>query len=147
MYAVMRTAGKQYRVAAEDTISVDMLVGQPGETVAFEDVLMLSGEDGVTVGAPTVDGARVEAEVVEHTRGPRLIIFKKKRRKNFRRKNGHRQDRTVLKVLQIVTADGVAIGEPGPALEAAPEPVNEPAPEPPSEPAAEQPAPEQQPDA
>ena len=122
MHAVLRTAGKQYRVAAQDTISVDMLVGQPGETVAFDDVLMVSGEDGVTVGSPTVDGARVEAEVVEHTRGPRLIIFKKKRRKNFRRRNGHRQDRTVLKITQILMGGEMGVGS---AVGAAAEPAGE----------------------
>ena len=110
MYAVMRTAGKQFRVTADDVISVDMLVGQPGETVAFDEVLMVGGQDGVEVGSPTLSGVRVEAEVVEHTRGPRLIVFKKKRRKNFRRKNGHRQDRTVLKIMQIVTGAEMPVG-------------------------------------
>ncbi|NBC32021.1 MAG: 50S ribosomal protein L21 [Alphaproteobacteria bacterium] len=129
MYAVVRTAGKQYRVAAQDKIFVDMLVGQPGETVAFDDVLMLGGDDGVTVGSPTIAGARVEAEVVEHTRGPRLTVFKKRRRKNSRRKNGHRQDRTVLKVLQIVGAGSAASPEPE-AAPSAPEADGGPAPQP-----------------
>jgi len=96
MYAVIRTGGKQYRVAKDDVISVEKLAGEPGATIEFGDVLMVG--DGETAGTPLVAGAAVSATVVEHKRGDRVIIFKKKRRHNYRRKNGHRQAITVLRI-------------------------------------------------
>jgi large subunit ribosomal protein L21 len=102
MFAVIRTGGKQYRVAAEDVIKVDKLSGEPGEIVQFGDVLMVGG-DSVSLGAPTVAGASVAAEVLEQGRGPKIIAFKKRRRKNSRRKRGHRQDFTLLRVTEILT--------------------------------------------
>jgi large subunit ribosomal protein L21 len=101
MFAVIRTGGKQYRVAAEDVIKVDKVKGDPGEIVQFGDVLVVGG-DNVTLGAPTVAGASVAAEVLEQGRGPKIIAFKKRRRKNSRRKRGHRQEFTLVRVTEIL---------------------------------------------
>ncbi len=103
MYAIIKTGGKQYRVAPEDVITVEKLVGEPGDTVVISEVLMVADGNEVQVGAPFVEGASVACELVEQTRGPKIIIFKKKRRKHYRRKKGHRQDLTVLKVTEILT--------------------------------------------
>ena len=103
MYAIIKTGGKQYRVAPEDVITVEKLAGEPGDTVVISEVLMVADGDGVQIGSPFVDGASVACELVEQTRGPKIIIFKKKRRKHYRRKKGHRQDLTVLKVTEILT--------------------------------------------
>jgi len=102
MFAVIRTGGKQYKVAKDDVISVEKLLGEPGETVQLDDVLMI-GEDGKapTVGTPLVDKAAVFAEVLEQGKADKIIVFKKKRRHNYRRKRGHRQDQTVLRVLEV----------------------------------------------
>ncbi len=102
MFAVIRTGGKQYRVAAEDTFAVEKLAGEAGDQVTFSDVLMLGGE-APKLGAPLVAGASVVAEIVEQKRGPKLIVFKKRRRHNSRRKNGHRQDLTLVKITEILT--------------------------------------------
>lgn len=109
MFAVIRTGGKQYRVAAEDVIKVDRLDGEPGEIVQFGEVLVVGG-DNVTLGAPTVAGASVAAEVLEQGRGRKVIAFKKRRRKNSRRKRGHRQDFTLVRVTEILT-DGAKPGK------------------------------------
>ncbi|MBM3645885.1 MAG: 50S ribosomal protein L21 [Alphaproteobacteria bacterium] len=98
MLAVIRTGGKQYKVAAQDTLEIERLEGETGATVEFTDVLMV----GEKVGSPTVAGAKVVASIVKQTRGPHLIVFKKRRRQNSRRKNGHRQDLTLVKIEQIV---------------------------------------------
>jgi large subunit ribosomal protein L21 len=98
MIAVIRTGGKQYTVAAEDELIVERIAGAAGDKVEFDDVLMV----GEKVGAPTVAGAKVVASIVKQARGPHLIVFKKRRRQNSRRKNGHRQDLTVVKIEQIV---------------------------------------------
>ena len=98
MIAVIRTGGKQYTVAAEETHTIERIPGEAGATVEFTDVLMVDG----TVGTPTVAGAKVVASIVKQARGPHLIVFKKRRRQNSRRKNGHRQDLTVVKIEQIV---------------------------------------------
>ena len=90
MFAVIKTGGKQYRVAAEDVIEVEKLAGEPGDVVAFESVLMVGEGESATIGTPMVEGATVAGEVVEQTRGPKVIAFKKRRRKNSRRKHGHR---------------------------------------------------------
>ena len=102
MFAVIKTGGKQYRVAADDVITIERRTGAPGDVVTFDDVLMLTGTDGVQVGAPTVAGATVGAEIVEHTRGPKVIAFKKRRRKNSRRKRGYRDEITVLRITEIL---------------------------------------------
>ncbi len=102
MFAVIRTGGKQYRVAAEDVIKVEKVSGDPGEIVQFGEVLVVGG-DNVTLGAPTVSGASVAAEVLEQGRGPKVIAFKKRRRKNSRRKRGHRQEFTLVRVTEILT--------------------------------------------
>jgi large subunit ribosomal protein L21 len=98
MIAVIRTGGKQYTVAADQELTVERIAGATGDKVEFDDVLMV----GEKVGAPTVAGAKVVASIVKQARGPHLIVFKKRRRQNSRRKNGHRQDLTVVKIEQIV---------------------------------------------
>jgi len=102
MFAVFKTGGKQYRVAAEDVLKVDKVKGEPGEIVEFGEVLLVGGES-LTLGAPTVAGATVAAEVLEQARGPKIIAFKKRRRKNSRRKRGHRQEFTLLRITEILT--------------------------------------------
>jgi large subunit ribosomal protein L21 len=102
MFAVFKTGGKQYRVAAEDVLKVDKIKGEAGEVVEFGEVLVVGG-DSVTVGVPTVAGATVAAEVVEQGREPKIIAFKKRRRKNSRRKRGHRQEFTLLRITEILT--------------------------------------------
>jgi large subunit ribosomal protein L21 len=102
MFAVIKTGGKQYRVAAEDVIRIDKIKGDPGQTIEFGEVLVVGGEN-VSLGAPTVAGASVAAEVIEQGRGPKIIAFKKRRRKNSRRKRGHRQEFTLVRVTEILT--------------------------------------------
>src|SRR4029079_11287211 len=102
MFAVIKTGGKQYRVAAEDVIRVDRVNGQPGEIVEFGEVLVVGG-DVPRLGTPTVAGALVAGEVLEHTRGDKVIAFKKRRRKNSRRKRGYRHDFTVIRITEILT--------------------------------------------
>jgi large subunit ribosomal protein L21 len=121
MFAVFKTGGKQYRVAAEDVLKVDKIKGEPGEVVAFGEVLAVGGES-VTLGAPTVAGATVAAEVLDQGRGGKIIAFKKRRRKNSRRKRGHRQEFTLLRITEILT-DGKKPNKTPP-----PRPKREPAP-------------------
>ena len=102
MFAVIKTGGKQYRVAAEDVLKIDKIKGEPGEIIQLADVLVVGG-DSVTLGVPTVSGASVAAEVLEQGRGPKIIAFKKRRRKNSRRKRGHRQEFTLLRITEILT--------------------------------------------
>jgi large subunit ribosomal protein L21 len=102
MFAVIKTGGKQYRVAAEDKLKVEKVAGEPGEIIQFGDVLVVGG-DSVTLGNPTVAGASVAAEVLDQGRGPKVIAFKKRRRKNSRRKRGYRDEITVLRVTEILT--------------------------------------------
>jgi len=102
MFAVIKTGGKQYRVAAEDKIRIDGIDREPGEIVEFGEVLMLGG-DNVQVGAPTIAGAMVAGEVLQHTRGEKVIAFKKRRRKNSRRKRGYRHDFTLIRITEILT--------------------------------------------
>ncbi|MCB1547105.1 MAG: 50S ribosomal protein L21 [Hyphomicrobiaceae bacterium] len=104
MYAVIKTGGKQYRVAAEDVLEVEKVVGDAGSTVEFTDVLMVAGSGAPKVGTPLVAGAKVTAEIVEQGRGPKVISFKKRRRKNSRRKRGHRQLLTTVRIKDIVGA-------------------------------------------
>jgi large subunit ribosomal protein L21 len=125
MFAVIKTGGKQYRVAVEDVIRVDHLAATPGDIVEFGDVLMLGG-DSVVVGAPTIAGATVAGELLQHTRGDKVIAFKKRRRKNSRRKRGYRHDFSVVRITEILT-DGkkptkvAKKAEPKPKAAAAPE--------------------------
>jgi large subunit ribosomal protein L21 len=121
MFAVIRTGGKQYRVAAEDVIKVEKVKGDPGEIVQFGEVLVVGGDD-VTLGEPTIAGASVAAEVLEQGRGAKVIAFKKRRRKNSRRKRGHRQEFTLLRVTEILT-DGAK-----PTVTARPKPERKPKP-------------------
>ena len=104
MFAVIRTGGKQYRVAPQDILKVEKLDAEAGSTVTFTDVLAMGGEGGVTIGAPLVEGASVTATVVAQDRLPTVIIFKKRRRQNSRRRNGHRQPVTVLRIADITSA-------------------------------------------
>ena len=108
MFAVIKTGGKQYRVAADDVLKVEKVKGEPGEIVQFGDVLVVGGDD-VKLGEPTVSGASVAAEVLEQGRGPKVIAFKKRRRQNSRRKRGHRQDFTVVRINGF-TLNGKALG-------------------------------------
>ncbi|MBD0272371.1 MAG: 50S ribosomal protein L21 [Acetobacteraceae bacterium] len=103
-YAVIRTGGKQYRVTPDAVLTVEKLEAEPGASITFHDVLALGTDAGVQIGAPTVPGARVVATVVEQNRGDKVIIFKKRRRQNSRRKNGHRQHQTVLRISEIAAA-------------------------------------------
>ena len=121
MFAVIRTGGKQYRVAAEDVIKVEKVKGDPGEIVQFGEVLVVGGDD-VTLGEPTIAGASVAAEVLEQGRGAKVIAFKKRRRKNSRRKRGHRREFTLLRVTEILT-DGAK-----PTVTARPKPERKPKP-------------------
>ncbi|MDX2029012.1 MAG: 50S ribosomal protein L21 [Alphaproteobacteria bacterium] len=101
MFAVVKTGGKQYKVAQGDVIQVEKLPGEPNAKVELGDVLMLCDAGTVTVGAPFISGAKISAEVVSQNRSGKLIVFKKKRRQNYRRKNNHRQEYTVLKITGI----------------------------------------------
>ncbi|MFQ5625150.1 MAG: 50S ribosomal protein L21 [Methyloligellaceae bacterium] len=103
MYAVIRTGGKQYRVAPDDIIEVEKLSGEAGEIIQFSEVLMLGGDGSARIGAPTVSGASVAAQVIEQKRAGKIIVFKKKRRKNYRRKKGHRQHLTAVRITEILT--------------------------------------------
>ncbi|MGJ0502936.1 MAG: 50S ribosomal protein L21 [Methylocystis sp.] len=100
MFAVIKTGGKQYSVAAGDVITVMALDGAPGDAVTFDEVLMLGG-DSPKIGAPTVAGAKVSGEIAEQTRSPKSIAFKKRRRQNSKRKRGHRQDLTLVRITAI----------------------------------------------
>ena len=108
MYALVRTGGKQYRVAKDDTILVERIAADEGAEVILDDVVMLGDGDKVTIGTPRVKGAAVSATVVSQTRGPKIIIFRRKRRKNHRRTQGHRQDLTLLKI-NAIAEDGKSL--------------------------------------
>jgi large subunit ribosomal protein L21 len=129
MFAVIKAGGKQYRVAPEDIIRIDRVNGQPGEIVEFGEVLVLGG-DTPQIGAPMIAGATVAGEVLQHTRGDKVIAFKKRRRKNSRRKRGYRHEFSVIRITEILT-DGAK-----PSKEAKPRPKREPKPEPKPEAAA-----------
>lgn len=102
MFAVIKTGGKQYRVAAEDVLRVERLQAEPGAVVEFGEVLVVGGEAPL-LGAPTVAGATVAGEVLDHVRGAKVIAFKKRRRKNSRRKRGHRQEYSLVRITEILT--------------------------------------------
>ena len=121
MYAVVATGGKQYRVSPGDRIEVEKLVGEVGQTIALDHVMMIGGEEqAVSIGTPRLDDAWVEAQIVAQKRGKKIIIFKHKRRKGYRRKQGHRQSLTALKITGIhptaaqdeAQAEAVAAPEP-----------------------------------
>ena len=101
MFAVVKTGGKQYKVAKDDVIKVEKLTGDAGASIDLTDVLMVGDEKAATVGTPLVDGAVVTATVLEQARADKIVVFKKKRRKNYRRTQGHRQDLTVLRITDI----------------------------------------------
>jgi large subunit ribosomal protein L21 len=122
MFAVIKTGGKQYRVAAEDVIRIDRVNGQPGEIVEFGEVLVVGG-DTPQFGLPTIAGATVAGEVLQHTRGDKVIAFKKRRRKNSRRKRGYRHEFSVIRITEILT------GGAKPSKTAAPRPKREPKPQ------------------
>ena len=118
MFAVIRAGGKQYRVAPEDVIRIDRVSGEPGQIVEFGEVLVLGG-DSPQLGMPTIAGATVAGEVLQHTRGDKVIAFKKRRRKNSRRKRGYRHEFSVIRITEILT-DGAK-----PSKEAKPRPKRE----------------------
>ena len=101
MYAIIATGGKQYKVSQGDVIDVESLTGEAGQKIEFNDVLAMGEGESLEVGAPKVDGAKVEGEIVKHFRGDKLIAFKMKRRKGFRKKIGHRQEITKVRILSI----------------------------------------------
>lgn len=102
MYAIIRACGKQYRIEPGAVLDMDRLSGEPGQTVVLDDAVLLVNQDGtVTVGRPTVPGASVTLEIAEHLRGKKIVVFKMKRRKRFRRKHGHRQELTRVTVKDI----------------------------------------------
>lgn len=114
MFAVIKTGGKQYKVAAGDVIAVERLAGEPGAHIDLESVLAIGEGANLTLGKPFVQGAAVTAEVIEQGRGPKIIVFKKKRRQNYRRKHGHRQDLTILKITDIYPAGAARKAKPAP---------------------------------
>jgi large subunit ribosomal protein L21 len=126
MYAVIKTGGKQYRVAANDKILIEKLEGAAGDHVNFTSVLMVSDGGTVDIGAPFIAGATVVGEIEKQARGPHIIIFKKRRRKHYRRRNGHRQDLTSVIITEILTggakpsAKAKIEAKPEAAVEAAP---------------------------
>ncbi|MEQ9490434.1 MAG: 50S ribosomal protein L21 [Alphaproteobacteria bacterium] len=118
MYAVVKTGGKQYRVAKNDVIKVEKIDGEAGSTVSLDTVLMLNDGKASTVGSPLVEGAVVTAEVLEQGRADKIVVFKKNRRQNYRRTKGHRQHQTVLRVTDIL-ADGKKAAKKATATKAA----------------------------
>lgn len=122
MFAVIKAGGKQYRVAEDQVLKVEGVKGEPGTIVTLGDVIMLGGET-TTLGSPTVAGASVAAEIIEHGRGPKVIAFKKRRRKNSRRKRGHRQDFVLIRISEILTEGAKPTKGPKPKPEAKAKPV------------------------
>ena len=124
MFAVIKAGGKQYRVAAEDVIRIDRLKAEPGQIVEFGEVLLLGG-DSPQVGLPTVAGALVAGEVLQHTRGDKVIAFKKRRRKNSRRKRGSRHEFSVIRITEILTDGAKPSKTAPPRPQRAPKPKSE----------------------
>ncbi|WP_342359790.1 50S ribosomal protein L21 [Terrarubrum flagellatum] len=123
MFAVIKTGGKQYRVAAEDKITVEKLPGAAGDVVSFDNVIMLGRDGGTEIGAPFVTGATVAGEILEQGRGAKVINFKKRRRQNSKRKKGHRQDLTIVRITEILTGGAKPSGKKASAAPAATQPV------------------------
>ena len=119
MYAVIKTGGKQYKVAESDVVRLERLAGAAGDAVAFGEVLVVGGDEGVTLGSPLVAGAQVAGEIVKHSRSARILVFKKRRRQNSKRSRGHRQDHTVVRITEILT-DGHTPKKKAAAKKAAP---------------------------
>jgi large subunit ribosomal protein L21 len=115
MYAVVKTGGKQYRVAKDDVLTIEKLDGEAGAVIELEQVLAINDGKGLTIGTPMIDGARVAATVLEQKKGEKVLIFKKKRRQNYRRTKGHRQQLTVIRISDIL-----AKGQKAAAAKAAP---------------------------
>ena len=109
MYAVVKTGGKQYRVAKDDVLTIEKLDGEAGAVIELEQVLAINDGKGLTIGTPMVDGARVAATVLEQKKGEKVLIFKKKRRKNYRRTKGHRQQLTVIRISDILAKGQKAV--------------------------------------
>jgi large subunit ribosomal protein L21 len=103
MYAILETGGKQYRVAAGDTLRIERVPTEAGQTHTFDRVLLVNHDGQISVGAPTVPSATVTADVVEHVRGPKVLVFKMKRRKGYHRTAGHRQELSVVRISEIKT--------------------------------------------
>jgi large subunit ribosomal protein L21 len=101
MYAIIRTGGKQYQVVAGDTLRVEKLQGEVGDTIEINDVLLVADGDAIKVGQPLVDGAKVVAKIAEHGKAKKVLVFKKKKRKGYQKKNGHRQQFTALTIEEI----------------------------------------------
>jgi large subunit ribosomal protein L21 len=142
MFAVIRTGGKQYKVAENDVISVEKLAGELGGTIELAEVLMIGEGAEVATGTPLLEGALVSATVVDQKRAPKIIVFKKKRRKNYRRKKGHRQHQTVLRITEI---RGAGAPHPEDELAGVPQPEEDVASAPqPDEDVASAPQPEEQ---
>src|SRR5215469_7710792 len=124
MFAIIKTGGKQYRVAPGDQIVVERIAGDVGSEISLSEVLAIGGDTDSAIGTPFVPGAAVSARIVRQPRATKVIVFKKKRRKNYRRKRGHRQDLTVLKIQAIRTGapqrEAPAPAEPAPAAESGP---------------------------
>ena len=102
MYAIIQTGGKQYRVSQGDVVKFEKLEGSKGETVSFDQVLLVSGDSDVRIGTPFVDGAKVVGEIISQVKGDKIFVFKKKRRKGYTKKTGHRQNLTSLRITEIV---------------------------------------------
>ena len=122
MFAVIKAGGKQYKVAEDQVLKVEGVQGEPGTIVQLGDVIMLGG-DKPTLGSPLVAGASVAAEIIEHGRGPKVIAFKKRRRKNSRRKRGHRQDFVLIRISEILTEGAKPTKGPKPKPEAKAKPA------------------------
>lgn len=103
MYAVIKTGGKQYKVAPGALVAVAKIAGDAGDTVAFEEVLLVGGENDTSLGSPLVSGATVAGEIVDQTRTAKILVFKKRRRQNSKRSRGHRQDQTIVRITEILT--------------------------------------------
>lgn len=145
MYAVIKTGGKQYRVTPHEVIEIERLPGAAGDSIEFSQVLMVAANGGVEIGTPLVAGATVVGEIVEQTRGPKIIVFKKKRRKHYRRRNGHRQDLSEVRITEILTGGAKpakkAAAKPKATAEETPPPASAAVTAAPAEPEATEPAP------
>ncbi|MEH6403234.1 MAG: 50S ribosomal protein L21 [Sneathiella sp.] len=121
MFAVIKTGGKQYKVATNDVIKVERLAGEAGDVLQLDQVLAIAGEDGtLTLGTPMLEGATVSATLLEQSRADKIVVFKKKRRQNYRRKAGHKQLETVLRITEIAASGAKAAPKKAAAKKAAP---------------------------